>query len=237
MICFRSYLFAFFSLIIFFNPQMSWSATSFEEICNSQLGAPELIMEVRKNDAHVEKVSSAYLQDAHASALAAIYQSGAIQAVVHGTVESRLKSGGSVLGTVLRDRASGQACARPGVKIELEYAHFKLLLSERLKEGSCEHSEVHDHERRHVDAYNLALDQAEEAVKAKWASEWSQRGPIFGTVDDLSEKAADLRDEVANFAFNHAVQVADQLNREIDTMSEYKRMGMACNGALIKASR
>lgn len=238
MTCFRNQLFAFFSVCFFFNPQMSWSATSFEEVCNSQLGTPELIVEVRKHDAHVEKVSAAYLQDANANALAAVHQAGASQAVVHGSVESRLKSTGDVvIGKVLQDRASGVACTRPGVKLELEYAHFKLLLSEKLKEGSCDHTEVHDHERRHVDAYNLALDKAEEAVKAKWASEWSQRATLFGSLKDLSQKAADLRDEVANFAFNHAIQVADQLNREIDTMSEYKRMGMACNGALIKASR
>jgi hypothetical protein len=236
MTCIRNLLFVFLSAYVTFNPLYSWATASFEEVCLSQLGTPELIVEVRKHEAPIEKVSSAQLQSLNSSALAAVHQAGGTNAVVHGTVESKLEINGSIIAKVLKDRASGVACARPGIKLELEYSHFKMLLSELLKEHSCEHLEVHAHESRHVDAFNHALDQAEEAVKAKWASDWSQRAPIFGSIEELNQRAAALRSEVATFTINHATQVAEQLNREIDTLSEYERMGNACNGALLKAS-
>lgn len=237
MVCFRNLLTLVLAVYVTFNPLYSWSATSFEEICHSQLGAPELIVEVRKHEAPIEKVSSAQLQALNSSALAAVHQAGGSDAVVHGTVESRLETNGSIIAKVLKDRASGVACARPGIKLELEYSHFKMLLSEHLSEHSCELAEVHTHESRHVEAFNLALDQAEQAVKAKWASEWSQRAPLFGSLEELNQQAVALRDEVSTFAFNHAILVAEQLNREIDSLSEYERMGRACSGALLKASR
>ena len=169
MDCFRYVLFAFLAVGFSFSPQISGAATSFEEICNSQLGTPQLIVELRKHDPHIEKVSSVTLQTLNNKALAAVHQAGGTHAVVHGTVESQLESNASIIAKVLKDRVSGIACARPGFKLELEYSHFKMLLADHLKNDSCEHHEVYNHEQRHVEAHNIALDLAEKAVQAKWA--------------------------------------------------------------------
>lgn len=212
------------------------NASALEEACQSRLAKPELVINVSKKDAPVEKVSLESLQSMHSDSLALVKHSGAERAVVHGTVEAQPAVHATLKGDLLKD-ASGTACARPGITLELEYAHFKLLLAEHLKEGSCEHGEIHVHEHRHVEAFHQAFDLAVVRTQARWAVEWSQRPILYGTAAEIQVKITAFRDEVARFAHDEILRAAHQLNTEIDSLEEYARLGKVCNGGLDKMTR
>ncbi len=212
------------------------NASALEEACQSRLAKPELVINVMKKDAPVEKVSLEALQVMNSASLALVKHAGAERAVVHGTVEAQPAVHSSLKGDLLKD-ATGTTCARPGITLDLEYAHLKMLLGEHLKEGSCEHGEIHDHEHRHVEAFHQALDLAVARTQARWAVEWSQRPILYGTAAEIQSQVREFRDEVARFAHDEILRAADRLNNEIDSLEEYARLGKVCNGGLDKMTR
>ena len=104
-------------------------------------------------------------------------------------------------------------------------------------EGSCAYKEIHEHEMRHVEAYQKHIASIEkeltEMLNARFATGAVWRGPVGQT-------ASRLRQELdARWApyVQRQIKRVDEAQAKIDTAEEYERVANACNGEISKVLR
>ena len=128
-------------------------------------------------------------------------------------------------------------CASPQITLSFGFSPMTVYVAREFPEGSCAYKEIHEHEMRHVDAYQKHIASIEkeltEMLNARFATGAVWRGPVGQT-------ASRLRQELdARWApyVQRQIKRVDEAQAKIDTAEEYERVANACNGEISKVLR
>lgn len=128
-------------------------------------------------------------------------------------------------------------CASPQITVSFGFSPMTVYVAREFPEGSCAYKEIHDHEMRHVEAYQKHITSIEkeltESLNARFATGAVWRGPVGQT-------AARLRQELdARWApyVQRQIKRVDEAQAKIDTAEEYERVANACGGEISKVLR
>ena len=128
-------------------------------------------------------------------------------------------------------------CASPQITLSFGFSPMTVYVAREFPEGSCAYKEIHEHEMRHVEAYQKHIASIEkeltEMLNARFATGAVWRGPVGQT-------ASRLRQELdARWApyVQRQIKRVDEAQAKIDTAEEYERVANACNGEISKVLR
>ena len=128
-------------------------------------------------------------------------------------------------------------CASPQITLSFGFSPMTVYVAREFPEGSCAYKEIHEHEMRHVDAYQKHIASIEkeltEMLNARFATGAVWRGPVGQT-------ASRLRQELdARWApyVQRQIKRVDEAQAKIDTAEEYERVANACGGEISKVLR
>lgn len=144
---------------------------------------------------------------------------------------------GLVMQTNMVVANDGQVCARPkNLRIDVGFQHNMVYVASELPRNSCAHGEVLKHEDGHVAIDRQLLDDYKPLLQ-KFAETAVQRlGTVRAATPDEAERKMQM-------FINEQLQIAaDQMNQERshrqashDSVAEYTRIGLVCNGAIAQA--
>jgi hypothetical protein len=125
-------------------------------------------------------------------------------------------------------------CASPQITLTFGFSPMTVYVAREFPAGSCAYKEIHDHEMRHVEAYQTHMTSIEKelsaALNARFATGAVWRGPVGQT-------ASRLRQELdARWVpyVQRQIKRVDEAQAKIDTEEEYDRVANACNGEIKK---
>ena len=128
-------------------------------------------------------------------------------------------------------------CASPQITLSFGFSPMTVYVAREFPEGSCAYKEIHEHEMRHVEAYQKHIASIEkeltEMLNARFATGAVWRGPVGQT-------ASRLRQELdARWApyVQRQIKRVDEAQAKIDTAEEYERVANACGGEISKVLR
>lgn len=129
-----------------------------------------------------------------------------------------------------RENSGRWECTSPQITLSIGYSQLTVYVAKEFAQGSCAYKEIHEHELRHVKAYQNHLKEIEkelgETLSRRFATGNSWRGPpgrIPVQIErEIEERWAPyVRRELARVDTQHAL---------IDTPEEYARVAAGCAG-------
>jgi len=134
----------------------------------------------------------------------------------------------------LQDRTGRWECSSPQITLSIGYSPMTVYVASEFPPGTCAHQAIHEHEMRHVQAYQAHLEKIEkelsETLNARFASGTPWRGKAGETAPRLQREFNERWLPAIQRQLN-AVKVAQAL---IDTPEEYDRVADACDGEIRK---
>ena len=128
-------------------------------------------------------------------------------------------------------------CASPQITLSYGFSPMTVYIAREFPLGTCAYREIHDHEMRHVQAYQTHIASIEkelsETLSARFASGSVWRGPA-------GQAASRLQQEINTRWVPYVQQQikrVDEAQARIDTAEEYKRVANACDGEIMKRLR
>ena len=131
--------------------------------------------------------------------------------------------------------ASGRwECASPQITLTFGFTPLTVYVAREFPQGTCAYKEIHEHEMRHVKAYQEHMASIEkmlaETLSSRFATGRPWRGPVGQT-------AAQLRMEMDERWLPYVqreIQKVEAAQALIDTAEEYERVANACDGEIRK---
>lgn len=128
-------------------------------------------------------------------------------------------------------------CASPQITLSFGFSPMTVYVAREFPEGSCAYKEIHEHEMRHVEAYQKHIASIEkeltESLNARFATGVVWRGPVGQTASRLRQE---LDGRWAPYV-QRQIKRVDEAQAKIDTAEEYERVANACNGEISKVLR
>jgi hypothetical protein len=128
-------------------------------------------------------------------------------------------------------------CASPQLTLTYGFAPLTVYVAREFPPGSCAYREIHEHEMRHVRAYQAHLKAIEktlaDALQARFAGTGPWRGPRGETNARLQ---AELQERWVPFV-KREINKVDAAQALIDTPEEYARVAASCGGEIRKLTR
>ena len=134
--------------------------------------------------------------------------------------------------------ASGRwECASPQITVRYGFSPMTVYVAREFPPGSCAYREIHEHEMRHVRAYQAHLKAIEktlaDALQARFAGTAPWRGPRGETNARLQ---AELQERWVPFV-KREINKVDAAQALIDTPEEYARVAASCGGEIRRLTR
>lgn len=133
-------------------------------------------------------------------------------------------------GNYLVDQPTRKACMRPVVSVKLTVSPQTVFVAREFPQGTCMFNEVAQHELRHVQANQDAVEGAADALQAEMARHYGNR--IF--MGPQAELQRQLEEEMGRRWMPWAqaeLERRRKVHEQIDSPQEYARLGQVCNGA------
>ena len=130
----------------------------------------------------------------------------------------------------LKDPASGRACFRAHVRVELALRPLTVYIAREIADDPCRREAVHAHEMKHVAVYVAWLDEAAAALAEALAAEFAD-GVHHAEDGEAAQRA--LRGRLEAFVGAHSEAAGRELEarqRGVDSPEEYARVAAACGG-------
>jgi hypothetical protein len=128
-------------------------------------------------------------------------------------------------------------CTSPQITLTFGFSPMTVYIASEFPQGSCAYKEIHDHEMRHVEAYQKHMVSIEkelgETLNARFATGAVWRGPVGQTASRVRQE---LDTRWAPYV-QRLIKRVDEAQAKIDTTEEYERVANACDGAIKKAIR
>lgn len=137
--------------------------------------------------------------------------------------------------TQIRADASGRwECSSPQLTLTLGFSPLTVYVAREFPEGSCAYKEIHQHEMRHVKAYQTHLASIEkdvsETLNRRFATGSAWRGPAGQMREQLQREL----DERWLPYIQRELKRSELEQALIDTPEEYERVANSCNGEIKK---
>ena len=128
-------------------------------------------------------------------------------------------------------------CASPQITVRYGFSPMTVYVAREFPPGSCAYREIHEHEMRHVRAYQAHLKAIEktlaDALQARFAGTAPWRGPRGETNARLQ---AELQERWVPFV-KREINKVDAAQALIDTPEEYARVAASCGGEVRRLTR
>ena len=128
-------------------------------------------------------------------------------------------------------------CASPQITVRYGFSPMTVYVAREFPPGGCAYREIHEHEMRHVRAYQAHLKAIEktlaDALQARFAGTGPWRGPRGETNVRLQ---AELQERWVPFV-KREINKVDAAQALIDTPEEYARVAASCGGEIRKLTR
>ena len=128
-------------------------------------------------------------------------------------------------------------CASPQLTVRYGFSPMTVYVAREFPPGSCAYREIHEHEMRHVRAYQAHLKAIEktlaDALQARFAGTGPWRDPRGETNARLQ---AELQERWVPFV-KREINKVDAAQALIDTPEEYARVAASCGGEIRKLTR
>ena len=135
------------------------------------------------------------------------------------------------------DPSGRWACASPQLTVRYGFSPMTVYVAREFPPGSCAYREIHEHEMRHVRAYQAHLKAIEktlaDALQARFAGTGPWRGPRGETNARLQ---AELQERWVPFV-KREINKVDAAQALIDTPEEYARVAASCGGEIRRLTR
>lgn len=131
-----------------------------------------------------------------------------------------------------RESSGRWECISPQITLSIGYRQMTVYVASEFGQGGCAYKEVHEHELRHVKAYQNHLKDIEkelgETLNRRFATGNSWRGPRGQLAAQIERELEErwmpyVRRELARVDAQQAL---------IDTPEEYARVAAACGGEI-----
>lgn len=147
-----------------------------------------------------------------------------------GVTKTRIGHDASLEIKGIRDPASGRACFRANVRVELALRPLTVYVAREIAGDPCQRAAIHEHEMKHVAVYAVWLDEAAAALAQRLSAEFADR--VHHAADgDAAQRA--LHDRLEAFVREHSDAAGRDLEarqRAVDSPDEYGRVDAACGG-------
>ena len=130
----------------------------------------------------------------------------------------------------LKDPASGHACFRAHVRVELGLRPLTVYVAREIADDPCRREAIHAHEMKHVAVYAAWLEGAAGALAQALAAEFVD-GVHYAEDGAAAQRA--LRERLEDFVRTHSETAGRELEarqRGVDSPEEYARVAAACGG-------
>jgi len=130
----------------------------------------------------------------------------------------------------VKDPASGRACFRAHVRVELALKPLTVYVAREIADDPCQRAAIHEHEMKHVAVYAAWLPEAAAALAQALSTEFAD-GVHHADDGDAAQRA--LRDRLEAFVQAHSEAAGRELEarqRAVDSPDEYARVAAVCVG-------
>ncbi|PNG50181.1 MULTISPECIES: hypothetical protein [unclassified Variovorax] len=151
-----------------------------------------------------------------------------------GLTQANFQLSSSWEGQTLVDRATGLACARPKVKVQVQVGPQCVTVAKEFPKGTCAFWEIAEHELRHVKANQAHAERVADELKAALSRSFGNR-VFYGTPGELRVVFTEnLKSQWLPWGKSRfdGVKAA---HRQIDSLAEYARNNTMCDGEVPRA--
>lgn len=139
--------------------------------------------------------------------------------------------------TAYTDPGGRWECASPQLTVTYGFSPMTVYVAREFPPGSCAYKEIHEHELRHVRAYQTHLLRIEQeladTLKRRFVSDGPWRGPVGQARARLQQE---LEERWAPY-IRREMNKVDAAQALIDTPEEYARVAASCGGEVKRLTR
>lgn len=128
-------------------------------------------------------------------------------------------------------------CASPQITLTFGFSPMTVYVAKEFPEGSCAFKEVHEHEMRHVKAYQSHLAGIEKELTAALSARFATGAPWRGPVGQADRKLQRELNEQWTPYVQREIRRVEAAQALIDSAEEYERVANACAGEVRKLMR
>jgi hypothetical protein len=125
-------------------------------------------------------------------------------------------------------------CASPQIVLTYGFSPLTVYVAREFPQGSCAHKEIHEHEMRHVQAYQKHVADIEKNVSDTLNARFATGAPWRGPAGQVTARLQDELNERWLPYVQRELQKVDAAQALIDTTEEYDRVANACDGEIAK---
>lgn len=139
--------------------------------------------------------------------------------------------------TAYTDPGGRWECASPQLKVTYGFSPMTVYVAREFPPGSCAYKEIHEHELRHVRAYQAHLLRIEQeladTLKRRFVTDGPWRGPVGQARTRIQQE---LEERWAPY-IRRELNKVDAAQALIDTPEEYARVAARCGGEVKRLTR
>lgn len=128
-------------------------------------------------------------------------------------------------------------CASPQITLTFGFSPMTVYVAKEFPEGSCSFKEVHEHEMRHVKAYQSHLAAIEKELTSALSDRFATGAPWRGPVGQADRKLQRELNEQWTPYVQREIRRVEAAQALIDSAEEYERVANACAGEVRKLMR
>lgn len=125
-------------------------------------------------------------------------------------------------------------CVSPQIVLTYGFSPLTVYVAREFPPGSCAHKEIHEHEMRHVQAYQKHVADIEKNVADTLNARFATGGPWRGAAGQAAARLQDELNERWLPYVQRELRKVDTAQALIDTPEEYDRVANACDGEIAK---
>ena len=125
-------------------------------------------------------------------------------------------------------------CTSPQIVLTYGFSPLTVYVAREFPQGSCAHKEIHEHEMRHVQAYQKHVADIEKNVSDTLNARFATGAPWRGPAGQATARLQDELNERWLPYVQRELQKVDAAQAMIDTTQEYDRVANACDGEIAK---
>ena len=125
-------------------------------------------------------------------------------------------------------------CTSPQIVLTYGFSPLTVYVAREFPQGSCAHKEIHEHEMRHVQAYQKHVADIEKSVSDTLNARFATGAPWRAPAGQATARLQDELNERWLPYVQRELQKVDTAQAMIDTTEEYDRVANACDGEIAK---